>query len=64
MVWRQINVFINCGEDEISVIINSSSGFTSNYLHELMNTVNVPVRIIEKTTESSLHSFQKSPYYQ
>lgn len=57
MVRRLINVFINCGADEITVIINSISGFTSNYLHELKNTVNVPVRIIEKTTESSLHSF-------
>lgn len=57
MLRRLINVFTNCGADEIFVIINGTSGFTSNYLHELKNTVSVPLRIIEKTTESSLHSF-------
>lgn len=56
MVRRLINVFTNCGADEISVII---SGFTSNYLHEQKNTVSVPLRIIEKTTENSLHSFHE-----
>lgn len=56
MVWRLINVFTNCGADEISVII---SGFTSNYLHEQKNTVSVPLRIIEKTTENSLRSFHE-----
>lgn len=40
----------------LSVII---SGFLSNYLHEQKNTVSVPLRIIEKTTENSLHSFHE-----
>lgn len=45
MVRSLITVFTNCGADEISVIINSISGFIFNYLRELMNTLNVPLRI-------------------
>lgn len=46
MVRRLINVFTNCGADEISIIINSISELTFSYLRKMMNTVNVQGRRI------------------
>lgn len=57
MIRRLINIFSNCGAEEVVIILNMHLNFTANHLYELRRNVNVPIRIIEKTTKSSLHSF-------
>lgn len=57
MIKRLVNIFAKSGAEEIVIIINTQSRFTANYLYGLKSNTNLPIKIIEKTTESSFHSF-------
>lgn len=63
MIDRLVRIFTANGADEIVVIINNEVPLTKTHLAELARTSEVPLRVIVKTTPSSMHSFYElSPY--
>lgn len=63
MIDRLIQIFIRNGADEVVVIINNEVPQTKAHLAELKKSVEVPLRVVVKTTPSSMHSFYElSPY--
>lgn len=55
MIKRLIDIFIECGAEEISVIVNEYMTQVQEYLRSL--DLPVPLRLTVKTTPSSMHSF-------
>lgn len=55
LIERLITIFSNHEASSINVIINQESETLKEYLNALPSTL--PIRVITKTTESSLHSF-------
>lgn len=55
LVERLIAIFTKCGAETIHVIINEESASLADYLQQY--TATVPLRIVQKSTPSSLHSF-------
>mgnify|MGYP000186285892 CR=1 FL=1 len=63
MIDRLIHLFARQGADEVLVIINNEVPLTKAHLAELERHAEVPLRVIVKTTPSSMHSFYElSPY--
>ena len=63
MIDRLIQIFIRNDADEVVVIINNEVPQTKAHLAELKKSVEVPLRVVVKTTPSSMHSFYElSPY--
>ena len=63
MIDRLVHIFAVNGADEVVVIINNEVPLTKAHLAELAQTSEVPLRVIVKTTPSSMHSFYElSPY--
>lgn len=63
MIDRLVRIFTANGADEIVVIINNEVPLTKTHLAELAQISEVPLRVIVKTTPSSMHSFYElSPY--
>lgn len=63
MIDRLIHIFARQGADEVLVIINNEVPLTKAHLAELERHAEVPLRVIVKTTPSSMHSFYElSPY--
>lgn len=63
MIDRLIRIFTANGAEEIVVIINNEVPLTKAHLEELAQASEVPLRVIVKTTPSSMHSFYElSPY--
>ncbi len=63
MIDRLIHIFAENGADEVVVIINNEVPLTKAHLAELEKTSEVPLRVVVKTTPSSMHSFYElSPY--
>lgn len=61
MIERLMRIFVDCGASEIVVIINEQSTSVHRYLKSL--NLPVPLKIIVKTTPSSMHSLHAlSPY--
>ena len=61
MIERLMRIFVDCGASEIVVIINEQSTSVHRYLKSL--DLPVPLKIIVKTTPSSMHSLHAlSPY--
>lgn len=61
MIERLMRIFVDCGASEIVVIINEQSTSVHRYLKKL--DLPVPLKIIVKTTPSSMHSLHAlSPY--
>ncbi len=61
MIERLLRVFIECGATEIVVIVNEWSTTVREYLQQLQ--LPVPLRLVVKTTPSSMHSLHVlSPY--
>lgn len=57
MIERLIRIFIGCGAESISVIVNEQMTEVRQFLEDLVPTLGVPVNIVVKTTPSSMHSF-------
>lgn len=57
MLGRLIDIFMNCGAERISVIVNEQMTEVADYLRSLRPTLPVPLNIVVKTTPSSMHSF-------
>lgn len=57
MIRRLIDIFLNCGAESISVIVNEQMTAVRDYLEEIAPQLSVPFNIVVKTTPSSMHSF-------
>ena len=63
MIDRLVHLFARQGAEEVLVIINNEVPLTKAHLAELEQHAEVPLRVIVKTTPSSMHSFYElSPY--
>ena len=63
MLVRLIRIFMDNGADEIVIIINNEVQQTKEHLQHLLETTDLPLRLVVKTTPSSMHSFYElSPY--
>lgn len=63
MIDRLIDIFIENDAEEIVVIINNEVQMTKEHMVELQKKVSVPLRVIVKTTPSSMHSFYELSKY-
>lgn len=63
MIGRLINLFLNCGAESISVIVNEQMTEVADYLTTLKESINVPLNLIIKSTPSSMHSFYELGKY-
>lgn len=57
MIGRLIDIFISCGAETISVIVNEQMTEVRQFLEQLRPTLPVELKIVVKTTPSSMHSF-------
>lgn len=57
MIGRLIDIFVNCGADCISVIVNEQMTQVREYLENLATELPVELRLVVKSTPSSMHSF-------
>jgi len=55
MIRRLVDIFLDCGADEISIIVNEQMTEVRRYLETL--DLPVPLHLTVKTTPSSMHSF-------
>lgn len=63
MIDRLIHIFMQNGAEEVVVVINNESPLTKVHLTELEKHSDIPLRVVVKTTPSSMHSFHElSPY--
>ena len=61
MIDRLIRIFTDCGAEEVVVIVNNLTTMVQDHLAALKTSV--PVKVLVKTTPSSMHSFYElSPY--
>ena len=57
MIDRLIHIFAKNGAEEVVVIINNEVAFDKGTPEQAGKTSEVPLRVIVKTTPSSMHSF-------
>ncbi|MDD6888748.1 MAG: NTP transferase domain-containing protein [Bacteroidales bacterium] len=57
MIGRLIDIFVNCGAECISVIVNEQMTEVREYLTSLKSQLPVELRLVVKSTPSSMHSF-------
>lgn len=57
MIGRLIDIFVNCGAECISVIVNEQMTEVREYLENLAVSLPVELRLVVKSTPSSMHSF-------
>ncbi|WP_337626311.1 NTP transferase domain-containing protein [Phocaeicola sp.] len=63
MIDRLIHIFMQNGAEEVVVVINNESPLTKAHLTELEKHSDISLRVVVKTTPSSMHSFHElSPY--
>lgn len=57
MIERLIRLFLSANAESISVIVNEQMTQVREFLETLRSTLSVPLRLVVKTTPSSMHSF-------
>lgn len=57
MIKRLIDIMIDCGAESLSIIVNEQMTEVSDYLRSLR--LPVPLRLVVKSTPSSMHSFHE-----
>lgn len=57
MIGRLIDIFVNCGAECISVIVNEEMTEVRKYLENLAMQLPVELQLVVKSTPSSMHSF-------
>lgn len=57
MIRRLIDIFLSCGAESISIIVNNEMKEVSQYLESIKNDLPVPLDLVIKSTPSSMHSF-------
>lgn len=63
MIDRLVDIFAQNEAEEVVIIINDEVPLTRQHIEALKATAPVPVRVVVKTTPSSMHSFYEiSPY--
>ncbi len=59
MIGRLINIFLDNNAESVSVIVNEQMTEVREYLERLAPTLPVPLRLVVKSTPSSMHSFHE-----
>lgn len=57
MIGRLIDIFVRCGAESVSVIVNEEMTEVAQFLRDLAPGVPCPLNIVVKTTLTSMHSF-------
>lgn len=57
MIKRLIDIFVGCGAESISVIVNEQMIQVRDYLESIADQIPVDFKLVVKTTPSSMHSF-------
>lgn len=57
MIRRLIDIFRDCDAESISVIVNEQMTQVRDYLETLREHIDVPLKLVVKSTSSSMHSF-------
>ncbi len=57
MIERLIRLFIDCGAESVSIIVNEQMTDVQQFIDSLVPTLPVKVNVIVKSTPSSMHSF-------
>lgn len=57
MIGRLLDIFLDCGAESVSVIVNEQMAQVRQYLEERRDTYPVPLQLVVKSTPSSMHSF-------
>jgi NDP-sugar pyrophosphorylase family protein len=57
MIRRLIDIFCECGAENISIIVNEQMTQVREYLEQVNAEINVPLNLVVKSTPSSMHSF-------
>lgn len=55
MIRRLMDIFVDCGAESVSVIVNERMKEVEAYIRSV--TLPVPLRVVVKSTPSSMHSF-------
>ena len=63
MIDRLIHIFAQNGAKEVVIIINNEVEQTKAYMESLQHRAEVPIRLVVKTTPSSMHSFYELSRY-
>jgi len=63
MIDRLVRIFTECGATEIALIINDEQPLTKLHSIELQKTSVVPIRLVIRSTPSSMHSFYELSRY-
>lgn len=59
MIGRLIDIFMDCGAESVSVIVNERMAQVRDYLEQRSAVSPVPMRVVVKSTPSSMHSFRE-----
>ncbi|MDE5976269.1 MAG: NTP transferase domain-containing protein [Muribaculaceae bacterium] len=57
MIGRLIDIFVECGAESVSVIVNEEMTEVADYLRQLAPTLPCKLNMVVKTTPTSMHSF-------
>lgn len=57
MIRRLIDIFLRCDAETISIIVNEQMTEVREYLESIKPTLGVPLKLVVKSTPSSMHSF-------
>lgn len=57
MIGRLIDIFVACGAESVSVIVNEEMTEVADFLCNLATTLPCDLNIVVKTTPTSMHSF-------
>lgn len=57
MIGRLIDIFTACRAESISIIVNEQMTQVRDYINERIAKSDVPIRLVVKSTPSSMHSF-------
>jgi NDP-sugar pyrophosphorylase family protein len=57
MIGRLIDIFVRCGAESVSIIVNDEMKEVADYLRELAPSLPCPLNLVVKTTPTSMHSF-------
>ena len=57
MIGRLIDIFVKCGAESVSVIVNEEMTEVAEYLRSLAPSLPCPLNLVVKTTPTSMHSF-------
>lgn len=57
MIGRLLHLFARCEAEEIIVVVNEEQPEVATFVHQQAALLRSPLRLVEKTTPSSMHSF-------